>query len=193
MNTPGETSNQGVRAWRRVAGWVKDYPQWVSLIVAGVVAAHGFASWRWNWLSPYKALTRDDQVSTAVAIFAGTAGAAALVAGFAGVVLVFTIGAPGPRLRTFRYRGGGSLRRNWIVVVAEPFVSTLLGLVAAVTATTSGRPVAPWLFELAVALLAHAATRLVWILHELVQIVAVDDRLLDQKDREVPLNQIFPR
>lgn len=98
----------------------------------------------------------------------------------------------GSRLRTFRYRGAGSLRRNWIVVTSEPFVATLLGLVAAVTATTAGRPVAPWLFELAVILLAHAATRLVWILHELVRIVAVDDALLDQKDKEIPLERIFP-
>ncbi|WP_145984143.1 MULTISPECIES: hypothetical protein [unclassified Pseudonocardia] len=167
----------------------------MSLILAGGVALHAVSSLKWTRLSPYAFLTgsEDPQISVAVAIFAGTAGAAALVAGFAGVVLVFTIGAASPRLRTFRHRGGGSLRRNWIAVVTEPFVATLLGLTAAVTATTTGRGVAPWLFELAVVLLVHAAARLIWILHELVEIVAVDDRILDRKDREVPLDQLFPQ
>lgn len=60
--------------------------------------------------------------------------------------------------------------------VAEPVLAAFLGIVAAVTQLTSGKVVAPWLFELGVILLAHGSLRLLWLLHELVAIVHADDQ-----------------
>lgn len=181
------------RAGRRVRIAVQDHPLRVTLALAAVVAAHAVVGWRWwPWVNPFKKIATDDQqVGTAVTIYLGTAGAAALVAGFAGVVLVFTIGAQTPRVRMFRDRGGRSLQRNWIAVVAEPFAATLLGIIAAVTQLTAGRPVAPWLFEFAVVMLVHGAIRLLWLLRELVRIVAADDQLIRGKENTVPLSRIF--
>ena len=51
---------------------------------------------------------------------------------------------------------------------------------------------APFLFELAVVLLVHGALRLIWLLSELVRIVAADDKLVTEIERVVPLSQIFP-
>ncbi|MGA9310416.1 MAG: hypothetical protein WBV74_08600 [Pseudonocardiaceae bacterium] len=157
-----------------------------------LVGAHLAASWRWIWLNPFKSMAGAEGTGTAVAIYAGTTAAGAVVAGFAGVVLIFAISAQGPRVRMFRDRGGTSLRRTWLVVVAEPFAATFLGIIAAVTQTTSGRVVAPFLFELAVVLLVHGALRLIWLLSELVRIVAADDKLVTENERVVPLSQIFP-
>lgn len=84
------------------------------------------------------------------------------------------------------------MRRAWLVIVAEPFAATFLGIIAAVAQTTSGRIVAPFLFELAVVLLVHGALRLIWLLSELVRIVAADDKVVTENEREVPLSQIFP-
>lgn len=173
-------------------GWIQDRPEIVSIGLSLLVGAHVAASWRWTWLNPFNSMAGAEGTGTAVAIYAGTTAAGAVVAGFAGVVLIFTISAQVPRVRMFRDRGGESLRRTWLVVVAEPFVATFLGIIAAVAQTTSGRIVAPFLFELAVVLLAHGALRLIWLLSELVRIVAADDKLVTENELVVPLSQIFP-
>jgi hypothetical protein len=181
---------QAVRLLQSVRNGAQDHPERVSLGIGLLVALHGVTSNRWwPWLNPFKRFGDETQTGTVVSIYLGTAGAAALVAGFAGVVLVFTIGSQSPRVRMFRDEGGRSLQRSWIVVVAEPFVATLCGIVAAVTQLTAGRPVAPWLFELAVVLLAHGAARLLMLLRDLVQIVAADDYLIGQRERTVPLSR----
>lgn len=173
-------------------GWIQDRPEVVSIGLTILVGAHLVASWWWSWLNPFKSMAGAEGGGTAVAIYAGTTAAGAVVAGFVGVVLIFTISAQGARIRMFRDRGGASLRRTWIVVVAEPFAATFLGIIAAVAQTTSGRVVAPFLFELAVVLLVHGALRLIWLLSELVRIVAADDNLVAENERVVPLSQIFP-
>ncbi|MGH3873538.1 MAG: hypothetical protein ACRDSR_18840 [Pseudonocardiaceae bacterium] len=58
-------------------------------------------------------------------IYLGTAGAAAIVAGLAGIILVFVIGSSSPRLRNFRDAAGKPLRRTWTTIIAEPFAGTL--------------------------------------------------------------------
>jgi hypothetical protein len=104
------------------------------------VAAHGLLSWPYPWLNPYVDLQVDNKAtaSTAVVIYLGTSGAAAVLAGLAGVILVFVVGSPSPRVRNFRYAAGKPLHASWTSVVTESFAATILGIIAAVTQTTSG-------------------------------------------------------
>jgi hypothetical protein len=181
------------RARDAAVGFVQDRPGWVAVGLAVLVAVHALFAWWHSWLDPFKALRHSDKDATnvAVTIYLGTAGAAAIVAGLAGVILVFVIGSPSPRLRTFRDAAGRPLQKAWTMMIAEPFSATLLGIIAAITQTTSGRFVAPWLFELAVVLLTHEALRISWLLRELVTLVAADDREATRNEKAIPLNQIF--
>jgi hypothetical protein len=143
-------------------------------------------------MNPYKAFPRDANISNSITIFLGVAAASAIIAGFAGVVLVFAIGSPAKRIRQFRTSAGKRLQDLWIVVVAEPFVATLLSLMACVTQMTSGKVIAPWILEAGLVLLAHSAARILWLLRELVQIVAADDIEIERDDNSISVDDIFP-
>ncbi|NKY89767.1 hypothetical protein [Nocardia veterana] len=135
----------------------------------------------------------DANVGTAVTLYLGVASAAAIVAGFAGVVIVFTIGSGARRIRVFRFRAGKALQRAWMAVVAEPFMATLIGILAAIVEITSRKEIAPWLFEFGLVLLIHGSVMLLRLLHELVGIVYVEDVEADMKEREIPADSLFPR
>lgn len=173
----------------------QDQPVLISISFVLAVIGHGLLAWPYQWLNPFKALQADttDMISIAVTIYLGTAGAAAIVAGVAGIILVFVIGSPSARLRSFRDAAGKPLRKTWTTIIAEPFTATLLGILAAITQTTSGRIVAPWLFELGIVLLAHGSLRLLWLLREMVAIIAADDHEATRDEKAIPLDEIFHR
>jgi hypothetical protein len=173
------------RVWRALVGVVVNRPFVVSAVLAVLVAGHAVLTRPWPWINPYKAFVEAGNLGTAVTIYLFTAAAAALVAALAGIILVFVIGGQTPQIRLFREQAGSALRRTWVAVVAEPFVAAFLGVVAAITQTTAGGVVAPWLFELGLVLLAHGAVRLTLLLRELVEIVAADD----ERARREPMNR----
>lgn len=188
------------RRWPRrllsvVTAFVQDRPGLISVSLVMAVTGHALLARPYQWVNPYKALQTDDKdtIGVAVTIYLGTAGAAAIVAGLAGVILVFVIGSPSARLCSFRDAAGTPLRKTWTTIIAEPFTATLLGILAAITQTTPGRSVAPWLFEVAIVLLVHGALRLLWLLQEMVAIVGADDHEATREERSIPLNEIFHR
>jgi len=111
----------------------------------------------------------------------------------AGIILVFVVGSSSPRLRSFRDAAGRPLRKTWMTIIAEALAGTLLGILASITQTTSGRIVAPWLFELGIVLLVHGSLRLLWLLREMVAIVAADDHEATREERSIKLDEIFGR
>jgi len=174
--------------------WLADHPGGVSTALTALVAVHAvLASVFLSVIDPYKNLAFEPNTSTAVTIYLGLAAAAAIVAGFAGVIIVFTIGSEARRIRLFRFNAGEALQRSWIAAVAEPLLATLLGLLAAVTQVTSGKVLAPWLFELGVVLFSHGALRQLWLLWHLIEIVHADDHVAEEADNEVAAEALFPK
>jgi hypothetical protein len=197
---PGRVRTSNQPRWPRrvlnmVKAFVQDRPGLISVSLVLAVTGHGLLTWPYHWLNPFKTLQADDKdmISSAVTIYLGTAGAAAIVAGLAGVILVFVIGSPSARLRSFRDAAGKPLHKTWTTIIAEPFTATLLGILAAITQTTSGRIAAPWLFELGIVLLVHGSLRLLWLLREMVAIVGADDHEATRDEKLLPLDEIFHR
>lgn len=195
MEASRSTSMTDERVPTRVRGFlvgvVQDHPGVVAATLGLLVVAHAVLAWHFTWLSPYKALVVANNLGTTVTIYLFTAAAAALVAGLAGVIIVFVISGQTPQVRQFRRDAGLPLRRMWISVVTEPFVAAFLSVIAAVTQTTAGAMVGPWLFELGLALLAHSAVRLVLLLRELVDIVAADDELVERESYTLSRQDVF--
>jgi ABC-type spermidine/putrescine transport system permease subunit II len=186
-----EKPKAAARAWGAVVEFVVDHPVRLAGVLAALVATHGLLTWPWPSLNLYKAFAADSNLGTVVTTYLATAAAAALVASFAGVIIVFVISAQTPQVKQFRMQAGLPLQRTWVVVVGEPFFAAFLGVVATVAQFTVGRIVAPWLFELGVVLLAHTAVRLVLLLRSLVGIVAADDEKAERAKHALSVNDIF--
>ncbi|MPZ84472.1 MAG: hypothetical protein GEV28_30415 [Actinophytocola sp.] len=192
--TSGRKRERLKAQWLTVTAWIVDRPVQVTWALTALIAAHAvLGTSLLSAVNPYKSFGVDANAGTAVTIYLGLAAAAAIVAGFAGVIIIFTIGSEAQRVRMFRRTAGQVLHRSWLTVVAEPVLATFLGIVAAVTQLTSGHVVAPWLFELGLVLLAHGSLRLLWLLHELVEIVHADDQTSDSSVEEVPAEMLFPK
>lgn len=133
-------------------------------------------------------------VELARSIYTSVTSAGALLAGFAGVVVVFGLTSNSARFRRFRKLAGASLKRNWSSVSASGFWAMGLGFLALLMSSGNLDRIAVWVLELALLFLAHSSARLVWILNVLVQIVSKDDDAEDKKDRTLTTEQLpFPQ
>jgi hypothetical protein len=125
-------------------------------------------------------------------LFLGAATVAAMVAGFAGVVVIFALGSGSERFRYMRIRGGLRLRSNWTSVVAVSFLAAGLSVAAAFMRLTDIDGWI-WAFEASALFLIHASCRLVWLLRQIASVVVSDD--LDQHEENVraPLDAVIRR
>ncbi len=176
---------------RVIVDGLVDHSLAVAAVLTALVIAHGVSTIFWRPLNPYKSLATDANTGTAVTLYLGAAAAAAIVAGFAGVVIVFTIGSEADRIQRFRFRSGPALHVAWMAIVAEPFAATLLGIIAAIVQITSGRPIAPWFFETGLVLLGHGALLLLKLLYEVVGIVHAHDQEEHTRQTQIPTDELF--
>jgi hypothetical protein len=129
---------------------------------------------------------------TAIADLAiGVAGVAAMVGGFAGVVVVFGLSSNDERFRKVRLKAATSLSRNWMSVLTTPLVAAFGSIIAAAVASAGRTDVAVWMLELFVVLAAHGAVRLVIVLFELVKVVHNSDASSQQKADTVDPDELF--
>lgn len=153
---------------------VKDRPlAGAVLVVAGVGihrALYGTVS-----LLPDVPKAVADATTIAVPIYLAFAGVVAIVAGFAGVVVVFALGQHTENFVILRRRGGRQLRANWSSPIATSFVAAF-GCVATALLAVAGHGFAAWwIFEALFLLAATAAARLVWLFRGLATIVDSHD------------------
>ncbi|WP_455834121.1 hypothetical protein [Pseudarthrobacter siccitolerans] len=153
---------------------LRDHPIYVSGSFGVLVMAHAYLSL--HGLIPniwVGVLAKEASVS--VTLFLGTAAAAAILAGFAGVVVVFGLTAEGERFRAFRVTSGVRLRSNWTSTSLAGFTAAGLSLASSICTVNGPVWLAPWLFELSLLLMFHGALRTVWILRSLVTVVRNQD------------------
>lgn len=97
---------------------------------------------------------REASLSELGDFYIGAAGAIAIIAGFAGVVVVFVYSSASPTFSSFRKTAEPELMRNWRTIVVSSFAGAGLFLAAALF-NVIWSPVAAWficLFGLAVAI-----------------------------------------
>ncbi|MEI5674969.1 MULTISPECIES: hypothetical protein [unclassified Nocardioides] len=174
-----------------------DHPFSIDILLVGFVTLH--------WLvtvppilsklnisrvpSPWSSLagTNDSSVRD---LYIAMFGPSAIVAGFAGVVVVFGLSSDAPRFRKFRADAGDSLKRTWVSSSLSGFVAGFAFVAATVVNFAGAEPSAPFLFEFGLLVLVHGAARLLWILRALIGIKATDDLVAVAKDDEVPLDDM---
>lgn len=165
-----------------------DRPGPLTLLATVAVVAHAWVAQSLDRADIWKALRCDPSPSHEIDVYLGVSGVAAFAGGFAGVVIVFALSSDSPVFRRFRILGFRSLRRNSRSVILNCFVAAGLGVGAAVLAASGERSLAAWAFELACVLLVLATARMLWLLHNLLDLVGADDNRVDAKERENSLS-----
>lgn len=153
---------------------LKDHPFYVSLVIFAFVTAHTTITLL-NIIPNIWTGVLAKNASVAVTLFLGTAAASAILAGFAGVVVVFGLTANGERFRIFRVESGQRLQSNWTSTSAAGFTAAGLSLASSILIVNGPAFLAPWVFEMSLFLMAHGALRTIWILRELVTVVRNED------------------
>lgn len=175
---------------KRVHDFLREQPFRIDALLAGIVVVH--ATLTFLGLSPnfWAALSGPQNLADAQAIYLAILGPASIVAGFAGVVVVFGLSAGSARFRKFRSQAGQSLKRTWVASTLSGFVAAALCIVASVLNLTDWSPGAPFILELALLILSHGALRLIWILSEMIGITRADDIRATDEANKFPVSQL---
>jgi hypothetical protein len=164
-----------------VAGWFIDHPLGTNLVIVAVVLTHFSVAWFlpianfWTGVFP----TGSEPVDITLALV----GAGALLAGFAGVVVVFGLQNNSERFRRLRRQGGDELTENWSSMSSSGFWTMGIALVAALAFSAQVPFVGALLLEASLLVLMHGSVRLIWMLRRLIDVVSADDDVADRKDR----------
>lgn len=159
----------------QIRGFLRSQPFWIDGVLLTLVCIHLFAT-SIGWIPDiWTALADPKKQIQAQDIYLGMLGPSAIIAGFAGVVVVFGLTASTERFKRFRVQAGRSLRRTWSSTSMSGFVSVALAVVAALCGIAELFWLAPYVFEACLLLFAHGAIRLVWILSQMIGIVRADD------------------
>jgi hypothetical protein len=171
--------------------WPKNRPAVVTLTLIVSVVAHALLTIVVPAAAIWTPLTDATVRDSVAGLYVGLAGVSAMAAGFAGVVIIFGLDSRSEKFLTFRQTAGHSLSANWISVIASSFGSAGAGVAAAVLLLLGHPGVAPWLFELGVLLVVHAALRMLWLLRSLMRVVAADDGRTTRAQARAPLARVF--
>lgn len=166
---------------------VKNYPVLITIALIILVSTHAVLTFTGTIPDTWHALL-GQQTEDILAIYLGASSAAAIVAGFAGVVVIFGLTANGERFRILRATAGDRLGDNWTSTSVSGFSAAGLCLLASVFHAAGLSIVGPWLFELGLLLLIHGTIRIIWLLRELMKVVTRDDEDALRKAEERPLS-----
>ncbi|PPH23316.1 hypothetical protein C5C99_01375 [Rathayibacter sp. AY1C4] len=174
---------------RQIGVFLRDEPFKVDggLVLLGVLHWAATQLWLPNvWLG----LASADPQSDVQALYIGVLAAAAVVAGFAGVVVIFGLSAQTPRFQTFRATAGATLGKAWMSTTLSGFEAVALCIAATVVSLAGAAWLGPWLFEISLLVLLHGTARLVWLLRQLIKIVVADDVLAHKASQRRPVAEL---
>lgn len=162
-------------------GWAVDKPGATNLLLLGLVTVHAVASLIWPVANIWSLIFPEGSEPTAVSL--AVVGTGALLAGFAGVVVVFGLQGTSERFRRLRRSGGDELKENWSSMSSSGFWTMAVALASSLAFSATWNLPGGLLLELSLLVLGHGSIRLMWMLGNLVEVVSADDQLADVKDR----------
>lgn len=152
---------------------IQDHPGIVTAGILVPVCIHGAVGLKWPGITLLPAISDQTEIWQ---LYLGISGLAAMIAGFAGVVVVFAMTPGIGRLRRLRVKGGKRLEANLLSPVTTSFFAAFLAAGAATLEAAGASTPAVWMFEAGLLVSAHGALRLLWLLQALVAVVRAQDR-----------------
>jgi hypothetical protein len=179
-----------------IAGFLIDYPTAANALVLTLVIAHFYLAQTFpSWDVPGRLAAANGKTASLedlTSIALGAASIAAMVGGFAGVVVIFGLGGEYDRFRVLRQKGGRRLRASWISVVLVSFTAAFGSLVAAIVCVAFTPYTGMWIFEASLLLAAHGAVRLTWLLSRLAILVDAADADASRLEQTASVDSMFP-
>lgn len=158
---------------RRLRGLVEDWPGAVTLSLALLVVVHwSLTVWKDGFPDPFGSLATESNVTD---LYLGALGFSSLLAGFAGIVVVFAMSPESESLKRLRQLGSARLAANWVAPVTSSVLSAVGASVATALSLSGKTELSGWVFEFTVLAVLHGALRMIWLLRSLVTIVSRED------------------
>lgn len=170
-----------VKIFSRPVGWVIDHPGKTNGYLLLAVLAHLSATLFQPELNPWPYLFPEG--SEPVTVSLAIVGTGALLAGFAGVVVVFGLQGNSERFRKLRRDGGKELQNNWSSMSSSGFWTMGLSIASSICYSAKWALPGGLLLELSLLILSHGSIRLIWMLKQLISVVSVEDEVADRRDR----------
>jgi hypothetical protein len=175
----------------KVRGWAEDYPARVNLALVLLVAAQAVSTLWTDALDLPSRIISHSSPEARSAFAVESAAVAGVVAGFAGVIVIFGLSTDTARFKLLRMKGAERLAANWTSIVSVSLLGAF-GLVTAGALVMAGSNwVALWTVEGALLITAHGALRLVWLLRSLASVVAAQDDDANNTEDEVSHSDVF--
>lgn len=169
---------------------IKDYPIAVTAGILGGVSVHVLLNNKWGKIPDLAEKLPGS--NHAWELYIGFAGVAGMLAGFAGVVLVFAMTTGSRRFARMRIRGGGRLEANWLSPLLSSFLAAFVSLAAAAADLLGHGAQAAWAFEFVFLVSIHAAMRMCWVLRKLMTATRRQDEE-DARPKPVALSDLVAK
>jgi hypothetical protein len=169
---------------RKAARSAANRPALFTALAVILVALHTFVGWR----KPDLRLPRLTHGEDVWQVYLAVSGVASMVAGFAGVIVIYAMTQGSPRLATLRTGGGDRLKQNWLSPVRISFIASILAVIASSLDVAKYNFPAVLTFELASLFCVHGMIRLTWLLGILIEIVKQQDR--DSRSKTTTLHEL---
>lgn len=178
-----------MKALKKLKGLTQDHPRAITILLVGAVLAHALLTFYDyidnTWASFLQSESR-------ISVYLAACSVAAIVAGFAGVVVTFGLTAKGERFRTLRASAGKHLGDNWASTSISGFSAAGLGLLAAILDASGLAYLGPWIFELSLLILIHGTVRIIWLLRNLADITGSgDEEAVERSNRTTVTKEYF--
>lgn len=177
-----------MKALNKIKGLAQDHPKVITALLIVAVLVHAILTFYGlidnTWASFLES-------GSTISVYLAACSVAAIVAGFAGVVVTFGLTASGERFRVLRASAGKHLGDNWASTSISGFTAAGLGLLAAILDASGLAYLGPWIFELSLLILIHGTVRVIWLLINLGDITGSGDKEAVERSQRTAVNDEY--
>lgn len=178
-----------MKALKKMKGLAQDHPKYITVALFVAVLAHAMLTFYGYIDNTWAGFLQSD---SRISVYLAACSVAAIVAGFAGVVVTFGLTAQGKRFRVLRANAGKHLGDNWASTSISGFTAAGLGLLAAILDASGLELFGPWILELSLLILIHGTIRIIWLLRNLADITGFrDEEAVERSQRTTVTDEYF--
>lgn len=168
-------------------------PLFAVFLVSIVIAIQFAISREYPVLNLPRFLSEKSDPADLISLTVALSTVSAIIAGFAGVVIVLGLSSENEKFRAFRLLAGNNLESNWTSIARNSFLSSFLGIGCLIFVLIGNEEFSMWVLEFAFLLALDATLRILYLLRTLAKLVSSQDRLNQNISNQTPVTQIVKK